>query len=451
MTTSEDMNRARARVICLTDGETPAVEALRTRLLDDRYAATFQSIQNDIAAATNEADALLIDARDPGMFSYAAKQAKRWSETGDSDRPVAILVDPLEEETSLKAFLPHAELVFAPRGASAAGAARVRELLRLRNMAEETAARLHSFASAGVVELPSPSFSEKTVNALAVGAPSRHFLAAEKALAAKGFTFVAALTSATAFDYLEHGPFDVVIAFADTDPEEIAAIAAAMRRNARLHNTPVIAAVDPKSTSAEDLFSRGVSEIVAPARLPHVLAERVDAYARTHRLSDALRGFLSAPPPAEVREASGLFTSRFFGRHFPTVAERAEANGRPLSVACFRLLEHAEIAAAHGPAAAERVVRQTADLMRLLIRVEDTAVRLAEDTILIVFPSTLREDADVAARRIAGVVGHSRFIARDDDGGVAMHVRHGVVEHVPGAAAEETLAQALAAMARRLM
>ncbi|MEM6851429.1 MAG: diguanylate cyclase, partial [Pseudomonadota bacterium] len=340
-------------------------------------------------------------------------------------------------------------------------AARIKSALRLRNLRDEARLRSESFGGeadmTGAPSLPSAprAISGRTedeaaapMSILAIGAPSRHFLAARAALEARSVNVVAAVSAGTAFDFLERDPFDAALAFIDDEAAQTLNICAVMRRNPRLYDTPVLAVAGPDCCEDfNQMYTRGVSDIVETPIDAEDFADRALAHAQRFRRVVGLRRFLQDTRPARTLDAeSGLFNSSFFGRHFSRLTTHAQKTGRPLSLAAFRLRDFNEVVAADGTEAAEMLLRQASETARLLVRAEDFAARLGQDTFLIAMPSTSTEDGGVAVRRICGMLAHTRFKRRLNDRGGTISLNYGLVAHNADDPIERTVATALATL-----
>lgn len=308
-------------------------------------------------------------------------------------------------------------------------ALRLEQLTRAAVAEEEFMLRQATLAAHGV-ELPEPDTGETPLQILTAGAADRRFLALSNALTAAGAEAVAAPTPYTAFDYLHERAFDAAVLWGDRDHAPALSIAAGMRRNTRLYHIPLTLYLrEEVQPDLADLFGRGFADVAAAATPEEETAERVLALARSHRRRQALRRALDAVRSCDLMDAeTGLFSRDLFAAHLARIAKGARARNRPLSVCVLRVPANEALAAARQGGWLERAMPQIGAMVSRLVRVEDTAARLSQETFALALPATDHAAARATAERIAAVIACTAFDAGRDRSPFVVELDVGVAE-----------------------
>jgi two-component system cell cycle response regulator PopA len=336
------------------------------------------------------------------------------------------------------------DLVLAKPVHPAQAAMRLETLVRIAVAEEEFELRTATFAERGrTLETPEPDLSSFQV--LAVGEAAPQFLALSNALSAQGADVVGAFTAYTAFDYLHERRFDAVVLWAGENAQEALSIAAGLRRNTRLYHTPALLYMksDSAVTSAE-AYQRGITDVASPETPESETAARVVELARSYRRQMAVRmGLERARGSGLMDAATGLFTRDLFASHLARLAAASQERNRPLSVCVLRVSEKAEVAQARAGGWLDRAIPQIGSMIGRLVRVEDTAARLAPEVFALALPATALAAARAAGERIGAVIACTAFDAGDGKPPFVVEFDVGVAEVAPG----ETAARALEAAA----
>ena len=294
---------------------------------------------------------------------------------------------------------------------------------------------------------PAPAASDSPpapLHILLVGEPGRRCLELHNALAAHGVQVCAAFTAYTAFDYLHDATFDAVVLWSGASHAEALSIAGGMRRNTRLYHIPTILALKPKVTVlTAEAFNRGLSDIVDADCPADLAAMRIIGLARRHRREAEQRRALDpAKRDGRMEAVTGLFTRDLFASHLAALAHAAPTRGRPLSVAVMRLADRPHTLRAKSMGWVEKAIPQMGSMISRLVRIEDTAARLASDVFAFAFPSATAEEARVAVERIAAVIGCTAFEADAENPPFTVDFDLGVAQLQPGESAAQALERA---------
>jgi diguanylate cyclase (GGDEF)-like protein len=326
--------------------------------------------------------------------------------------------------------------------------ARVNSLVRLNTMHDELVRRLNTSAKYGIdapaIEAPPSNFADATV--LVVGA-TESFPVIEKALSPQA-ALVGALTTATALDYLSRRDFDAVIIDLDKDPSTYLEMCQSIRRNSRLFNLPVILLApldileDPST-----IFDDGISDIIAKPIDQQELESRVASMIRELRFRDSLRAiYRQARHMATSDGLTGLYSRGFFLEHLANVISDVAARQHSCSLAYLTISNLAQINAQHGYIFGDRIIRQVGEMMGILVRGEDLTARYSGGDFCIILPDTPSQAADVAIRRITGVVKTTELAPPDDGDPVTANLIATVIDVDGTVCAEDLVSTAKARM-----
>jgi two-component system cell cycle response regulator PopA len=289
---------------------------------------------------------------------------------------------------------------------------RLETLVRTSVAEEEFELRQETFSERGHV-LDPPEIDPSPFRVLAIGEPAPQFLALSNALARNGAEVIGAFTAFTAFDYLHERPFDAVVLWAGENPQEALSIAAGLRRNTRLYHTPALLYMQAQSSiTASEAYHRGISDVATPETPETETALRVVELARSFRRQKAVRAALDHARSSGLMDAAtGLFTRDLFAAHVVRLARGAQERNRPLSLCVLRVSERPDLKAPRAGGWVARAVPQIGSMIGRLVRVEDTAARLAPEVFALALPATPLHAARSAGERVAAVIGCTAFEA----------------------------------------
>jgi two-component system cell cycle response regulator PopA len=400
------------------------------------YAAT-------AAVGDLEVEAAIIDLRSMGEDGLALA-ARMKAACAPRLLPVIAIGDP-DPSLEGQGF----DLTLAPPLHPAQAVMRLETLVRGAVAEEEFELRRETFADRGR-RLDTPEPDPSPFRVLAIGEPAPQFLALSNALGRSGAEVIGAFTAYTAFDYLHERPFDAVVLWAGENSNEALSIAAGMRRNTRLYHTPALLYMQHESfTTVSEAYHRGVTDVASPETPESETAGRVIELARSYRRQTAVRRALEKARASGVMDAAtGLFTRDLFAAHLSRLARAAKARNRKLSVCVLRVADKPEVLQARTGGWLDRAIPQIGSMIGRLVRVEDTAARLAPEVFSLALPGTSVVAARAAGERISAVIGCTAFDAGDGRAPFVVEFDIGVAEvkgaETAGRALEEAAAAALA-------
>lgn len=322
---------------------------------------------------------------------------------------------------------------------------RLEQLVRAAITEEEFRLRRQTLSLHGAT-LDAGDPDSSPVRVLIAGAPDHRFIGLSNTLTQAGAEVVAAPTPYTAFDYLHESPFDAAVLWGAPDHAPALSIASGMKRNTRLYHIPLALYLRSESEiNLGELYNRGFSEVAGASTPEPDIAARVLALAQTHRRHLAIRKALEGARGSGVMDpTTSLFTPTLFASHLGRIAEAAMARRRPLSICVLKVSENETLGHARRGGWLDRAMPQIGAMVSRLVRVEDTAARLAPEVFALALPATPGPSARLAAERIAAVIGCTAFDAGPDRSPFVVEFRVGVAELMSGESAAAVLERASA-------
>ena len=431
MTVNTDQ-RTRARIACVNAGAAPAPA------LTDICAKTGYRIYPTLAV--DGIDVALVDFRGGQINARRASTAAEAVRRKSPETSLLFLVDPATNAGEYAMLRRFGDVVPVDRDVEHA-ARRIREILRLRNVAEEAGERLKSLTAINrAVDFPVIATDASPPRVLIVGPPGPAAMDAINAVSTTADYCACVLTAGQAMRAFEHKAFDIAVFLPAGDGGAIPALTRALRRHPKLSRTALMQIGENADELASAARRGGASDFLLRSHVSAALGPRLSVIARRTRLMNAMRGFLRACAGDGVRDrASGVFTPTFLGQHGARLAGRANHTGRPLSLILIRLADQSDGQRENG----RRALHQGARLLGRVTRAEDMVARVAPGLFAVLCSATNATDANRVAMRIDGVLSNTAF-QRDTAGAPrALDIGVAVAEHEIGAGISETISAGL--------
>jgi two-component system cell cycle response regulator len=320
----------------------------------------------------------------------------------------------------------------------------LRSLVRLTTMQDELVRRTRTAERFGIHLQELPRLPDEILDAqvLLVGGERSEQEAITAAM--QGVASVVPMTNAyVAMQKLNAGGFDVVVVALN----EVLAVEFCrdVRHNSRLYNLPLVVVA---SNVTPEIFASGVTEVLRRPWQEREFSERVVALIRQQRYREALhRLYKQTRGAAAVDSITGLYNYSFLLDHLSNQISWASRDSRPLSVACVDIYGMKGINRTYGYAAGDRLLRQVGNLLALLLRSEDLVARHSGATFCLAMPDTTIEEANMALRRIVGVITRTAFTLDDMNEPISVFLRVGIIGAEADESAEALIERALAALA----
>ncbi len=392
---SETIFSPRAQIACVT-GDEPALKALTTSFSH----AGFAIAKPDAGLC---ADIGLIDLRNQAVSARKAKTIAGALRRKSPESPLVFLVDPGLDAAIRSALKRFGEVIPAQDQLDHA-VVRCREILRLRNIAEETGERLKSLATLNrLVEFPVITTTSAQTRILIAGAPGPVAIAAVNAVSTIAGDVTCVLNAGQAMRALEHNDFDCAIFLPTAENDPMLAFIRTLRRHPK-HAHLAIIQIAEHPADLSNYARKGARDFVLAQHISVELASKAQLAARRARLLRSMRRFLNSCKGEGIRDASsGAFTSLFLTEHANRICARADQTGRALSLTLISLSD------AHGQASTSRTLNHAARLINRVTRAEDLVARISRKRFIILSPATNVEDATKIGLRIRGVLSNTAF------------------------------------------
>lgn len=429
---TSSIKTARTRIVCLC--EDPEAKGVLTRTLT---AAGYQLV---LPQETKNFDIALIDLRRQSLSAKKARSISILLRRGSPDCRLFFLTSEDMRPTSREALRRHGEVISS--GDDIAHVVeRFRQVIRLRNIAEETGERLKSLTSLNrLASFPIISAPTSPPKILIAGAPGPSALAAVNALQGDAAFTVSVFSGGQIMRALDHDEFDGLVIIPSDEHDSLLTVARTLRRHTKHFALPMIAVAN-NGTEAGLYGCKGATDTILAAHLASDLQSRILLSTRRARLVKSMKIFLNACEGEGVRDpASSAFSGTFALEHGARLCARADQTGRPLSAVILRLKSAHKQTGEPGRNALQRAAK----LINRLTRAEDMVARIAPSTFLTLMPATSRGGAEKASLRMEGVLENTVFRGEHDIDLYSLRVSTGSYLRAEGACIEEVVARALA-------
>lgn len=390
------------------------------------------------------ADLGLVDLRGKTVTGKKAQAIANLLRRKSPESSVIIAIDPYLDAATRKTLRRHGELV-AIGAKPDALITRCRQVLRLRNIAEEAGERLKTLASLSRLnEFPPVAAPPKPLRVLIAGEAGPLALSAVNALRPVTEQCICVFSAGQAMRAIDNARFDCAVFLPTRENDPLMSLAKALRRHPKHNSLPVIFPLsDPDD--AEEYAKRGAADFILTKHAAADLAAKMQITARRARLLKTMRRFLSACEGDSVRDpSSGAFTGTFLSEHGARLCARADQTGRPLALVALKIAAKARETGEPEPG--RRALHQAARIINRVTRAEDTTARIAVDTFLVLAPATTEADAERAAARIKGVMENTVFRGADDQQLYGVSLETAAIARPEGFCIEECVALALKAL-----
>jgi diguanylate cyclase (GGDEF)-like protein len=208
-------------------------------------------------------------------------------------------------------------------------------------------------------------------------------------------------------------------------------------------------------TAKNDMESRvhglklGADDYLSKPADPRELLARIEALLRIKALQDRIAGSLQEMEDQTVTDGlTGLYNARYLENRLRDEFKRAERYSEPLSCIAINIDGFGELLSMHGREAADRLVKELADILRAGIREFDVVVRSSEQQFVILLPRTHFTGSLSVASRIWQKVQQHPFTLLDGRAGVGVSMGVSFFPNKDVSTAEKLIAQANQALGK---
>ncbi len=153
--------------------------------------------------------------------------------------------------------------------------------------------------------------------------------------------------------------------------------------------------------SIEEAMARGASDlIIKPIRLEDLLLRINVVLKNRSEKQENCRKMAELTNLTTRDDLTGLFNSRQFYRHIAQEVDRSNRYFRPLSLILMDIDNFKTLNDTYGHLFGDKILSAIGDIIKLAIRIQDTAYRYAGDEFTIILPETELEMAISVAERV---------------------------------------------------
>ncbi|MFC3125790.1 PleD family two-component system response regulator [Pseudoroseomonas globiformis] len=381
--------------------------AANLRLLEARLNAEYYDVL--LASSGPEAlrkasewlpDVILLDVMMPGMDGYEVCRILKANPVTVHIPVVMItaLVDPVERVRGLEAgaddFLSkpvdHPTLF-----------ARLRALLRVKQISDAFRARAATALDMGFDPLPSPAEQLRGASVLLATEDINEAELVESVMRQEGVQLHSASTVQAAWDCLDRCSFDAILLSLSLDGGEGLRLASRLRAQASTRDMPMIllADLDQRSLVLRG-FDLGANDHVLRPADSNELRARLRNQIRQRRYQEQLRTELDRSLEMAITDSlTGLRNRRYIARHLEHLLRTTRPAVMLLDVDRFKAVNDT-----YGHGVGDVVLKEVALRLQAQLRAVDTVARYGGEEFLVALADTSEEEALQIAERLRGAV-----------------------------------------------
>lgn len=222
----------------------------------------------------------------------------------------------------------------------------------------------------------------------------------------------------TARDRLFDGDFDAAVMEVGSGitVDDALEFCQGIRNHPRLYNLPLLVIAEPSCELPENRsVCAGASLVLDQAdgedRLRYFLA----AYGRRQQIRRRIHDAIEATKTLRTRgNHTYSYTRDFLRAHLEILIDEARAWQKHLSVLVFSVAEAAtELKAEFGEEASRELIRQIAQWISGLVRLEDLVANIGDGRFCVALPDTPLREADAVIERVTGIIDYTDFAVKD--------------------------------------
>jgi two-component system cell cycle response regulator len=439
-----------ARVL-VVDDVLPNVKVLEAKLSSEYFdVLTASSGAEALEAVRREhPDIILLDVMMPEMDGFeVCRRLKADVETAHI--PVVMVTALSEPEDRVVGLEAGADDFLTKPVDDVALFARVRSLVRLKQMMDELRVRERTSSTLGVAmpEMPAPEVAVQSGSVLIVDDEAHEAERLIAALAGK-FAAEAVADAQEAAARARGGDFDVVVVSADLQSADGLRLCSHLRGMEETRQLPILLLVD--SDDRQRLVKGleiGVTDYVLRPIDRNEFVARSRAQVRRKRYQDRLRQHYQQSMAMAVTDAlTGLYNRHYMTAHLANLLARGEA-ARPLTLMMLDIDFFKRVNDSHGHAAGDEVLAEFARRMVRNVRGVDLACRYGGEEFVVVLPETDLANAVGVAERLRRSIEKAPFALSGPAGEIAVTCSIGLAASRPADSIDSLLKRADEALYR---
>jgi two-component system cell cycle response regulator len=416
------------RILIVDDVATNRI-VMKVRLGDAHYQVLQASDgRTALAAARNDMpDLILLDLDLPDIGG--AELCRRLKADPDTASiPIIVVTATRSTEAKMRALEAGADEFLSKPLDEMILLARVRNLLRARETAEELALRNGTQRALGFAETP-PGFQAPARVALIAAEPRR---ARSWRVALEPLTSdrLITMSRAEALNPEAAGTTpDLFVIDADLSPTGAGLrLVSELRAHAATRHAAILVVVpEAARESAAMALDLGANDLITAPVDAQEMALRIKSQIRRKQQADRLRATLEDGLRLAVTDPlTGLFNRRYALPHLARIAERAAQTGRPFAVMLLDIDRFKLVNDRFGHAAGDAVLVEVARRLRENLRAVDLVARIGGEEFMVALPETDTETAWVTAERLRALIQNLPVRLPDGSGEIAVTISVGV-------------------------
>jgi two-component system cell cycle response regulator len=432
-----------ARVL-VVDDIVANLRLLEAKLLNEYYEVSVAGSGQDALAQVQRSmpDVVLLDVMMPGMDGYEVCRRLK-AQPATAHIPVVMVTALTDQSERVRGLEAGADDFLSKPVDDATLFARLRALLRMKQVLDAWRLRAETARDLGFEPPPGPSASVAGARALLVlGDPDETELLAGM-LRQDGVEVSSSPDAAAAWGAILKVAPDVVVISLAPDGGDALRLASRLRAEALTRDIPVVLLADAAQKGLVLRgFDLGANDNVLRPVDSNELRARVRNQIRRKRYQERLRAELDRSLEMAVTDPlTGLRNRRYVRRHLDAVLRGTGAAVLMIDVDHFKRVNDT-----YGHAAGDIVLREVAERVRGHLRAADVVARYGGEEFMVVMSGAATEDARQVAERLRNAIAAAPVQA--DGHALQVTASVGVAAGEPGVGCDEVVGAADAALYR---
>jgi two-component system cell cycle response regulator len=426
-----------ARVLVVDDIATN-LRLLEAKLLNEYYEVALAASGEEALATVGRwmPDVVLLDVMMPGMDGYEVCRRLK-AQPSTQHIPVVMITALTDQAERVRGLEAGADDFLSKPVDDATLFARLRALLRVKQVLDAWRLRAETARDLGFEPPPGPSLSIAGSRALVVDEDRAESEGLARLLGADGLEVRLCSSPAEAWNLLLDGMQDIVLLSLSLDGGDALRLASRLRAEAVTRDVPLLLVADAAQKGLVLRgFDLGANDHVLRPVDPNELRARVRNQIRRKRYQERLRAELDRSLELAVTDPlTGLRNRRYVRRHLEGVLRNAGAAVLLIDVDRFKSVNDSL-----GHAAGDIVLREVAERVRAHIRAADVVARYGGEEFLVVMSGTGAEEAALVAERLRAAIAAAPVMAEGQAVPVTASV--GVASGESGTLSDDVIAAA---------
>lgn len=393
-----------ARVLVVDDIATN-LRLLEAKLLNEYYEVALAASGEEALATVQRwmPDVVLLDVMMPGMDGYEVCRRLK-AQPATQHIPVVMITALTDQAERVRGLEAGADDFLSKPVDDATLFARLRALLRVKQVLDAWRLRAETARDLGFEPPPGPSLSIAGARALVVDEDRAESEGLARLLGTDGLEVRLCTSPAEAWTLLLDGMQDIVLLSLSLDGGDALRLASRLRAESVTRDVPLLLVADAAQKGLVLRgFDLGANDHVLRPVDPNELRARVRNQIRRKRYQERLRAELDRSLELAVTDPlTGLRNRRYVRRHLEGVLRNAGAAVLLIDVDRFKSVNDSL-----GHAAGDIVLREVAERVRAHIRAADVVARYGGEEFLVVMADTAAEEAALVAERLRAAIAAS--------------------------------------------